>query len=68
MKTQGMAGRPGKEEVVRMLLQIIDSADSSGSGASLECAEVVDVPGMAAELLRMILSLYGVLLLLESCT
>lgn len=54
MKPQGMAGGPGKKELIIMLVEMIGS-----SSASFECSEVVDMPAMAGELLCMILSLYG---------
>ena len=59
VSAQGMCQNKSKQELVRMLIVITISAADGGAGACFECSEVVDLPELAAELLRMLLSLYG---------
>lgn len=60
VNAQGICQGKSKDELIRLLILIIGSAATdTGDGASFECAEVVDLPELATELLRMLLSLYG---------
>lgn len=60
VNAQGMCQSKSKEDLIRMLITIIGSrAVESGGAASFDCSEVLDLPELAAELLRMLLSLYG---------